>query len=156
MEIKDSGDRTMFNTGRFDWKNIEFLVGKEFKYIANSDGYFALKNGTIYSAKTGKTLTPIEDKYGYLFVNIYDKKGKMKSRKIHRLIAETFIPNPFEYPQVNHIDDDKKNNLRNVCNGIGKTLCGKRYKWYKVESIPPLTEKEKKYARRYIKGENNE
>ena len=34
----------------------------------------------------------------------------MKSHKIHRLVAKTFIPNPYNLPQVNHKDEDKTNN----------------------------------------------
>ena len=33
-----------------------------------------------------------------------------KHRKIHRLVAQTYIPNPMNKPQVNHIDCDKTNN----------------------------------------------
>ena len=38
------------------------------------------------------------------------KNGKSVFKHLHRLMAETFIPNPENKPQVNHIDGDKKNN----------------------------------------------
>ena len=41
------------------------------------------------------------------------KNGKSKQYSIHRLVAETFIPNPKNLPQVNHIDENKENNCVN-------------------------------------------
>ena len=46
---------------------------------------------------------------GYYKVGLY-RNGKAKNFKIHRLVAEAFIPNPNNYPQVNHIDGHKNNN----------------------------------------------
>lgn len=42
---------------------------------------------------------------GYLYVRLYDGP-----KRIHRLVAEVFIPNPDNKPQVNHKDEDKTNN----------------------------------------------
>jgi hypothetical protein len=46
---------------------------------------------------------------GYLFVGLR-KDGKRKFRYIHRLVAETFIPNTNNYPCINHKDENIKNN----------------------------------------------
>lgn len=46
----------------------------------------------------------------YLKVNL-SKDGKGRDFSIHRLVAETFIPNPNNYPQVNHKDEVKTNNI---------------------------------------------
>lgn len=56
----------------------------------------------------GKILKAIKDK-GYLFVHLYKDKTKKKCR-IHRLVAETFIPNPLNKETVNHKDENKENN----------------------------------------------
>ena len=56
-----------------------------------------------------KLLKPIKDKDGYKTVLLY-KNGKRKLCKVHRLVSETFIPNPNNLPQVNHIDENKENN----------------------------------------------
>ena len=54
----------------------------------------------------GKVLSSIKDKGGYLVVNL---QGRMF--KIHRLVAQAFIPNQDNFPQVNHRDEDKTNNI---------------------------------------------
>ena len=61
--------------------------------------------------RTGKeeNLKPRKDKGGYLFVFLY-KEGKTKNCKIHRLVAQAFIPNPEKFSEVNHRDEDKTNN----------------------------------------------
>ena len=53
-----------------------------------------------------KQLTPQRQSNGYWSVQI----GKGKTRHLHVLVAEAFIPNPDQLPQVNHIDGNKKNN----------------------------------------------
>lgn len=49
---------------------------------------------------------------GYLGINLYINK-KRRSFLIHRLVAEAFIPNPLNLPQVNHKDENKFNNSVN-------------------------------------------
>ncbi|WP_195921980.1 NUMOD4 domain-containing protein [Lactobacillus crispatus] len=46
---------------------------------------------------------------GYLYFSAW-KNGKVKMLSVHRLVAQAFIPNPEELPQVNHKDENKKNN----------------------------------------------
>ena len=65
--------------------------------------------GTVINVKTHNILKPKYDKDGYLKVGL-TKDGKQKYKFIHRLVAETFIPNPENKPYVNHIDGDKTNN----------------------------------------------
>lgn len=48
-------------------------------------------------------------KFGYLEATL-SKNGKPSTKKIHRLVAEAFLPNPEGLPQVNHKDEDKTNN----------------------------------------------
>lgn len=57
----------------------------------------------------GKILSIQIEKGGYCSVAL-SKYGKMKRYKIHRLVAQAFIPNPEGLPQVNHKDEDKTNN----------------------------------------------
>lgn len=57
----------------------------------------------------GQLMTPVKNKNGYLTVKLC-KEGKIKAFYIHRLVAEAFIPNPDNLPQVNHKDEVKTNN----------------------------------------------
>lgn len=50
-------------------------------------------------------LKPQENNSGYLRVNIY---GRLYF--IHRLVAQSFIPNPCNFPEINHINENKKDN----------------------------------------------
>ena len=80
------------------------------------EGLYKVSNfGRILSLnynKTGKAKlrTPVEDKDGYLKVGL-SKNGKRKTCLVHRLVAQTFIPNPENLPEVNHKDEDKTNNF---------------------------------------------
>ena len=80
------------------------------KEIKDFPGYFVTEDGRVYSTKYNKLkeLTKQENQGYYA---IYLEKDKKQYRKsIHRLVAETYIQNPNNLPQVNHIDEDKKNN----------------------------------------------
>ena len=69
--------------------------------------YFITKNGEVF--RNGKQLNPFRQSKGYLKVEIWDNNKKIATY-VHRMVAETFIPNPENHTQVNHIDGDKTNN----------------------------------------------
>lgn len=60
--------------------------------------------------REGKVLDQSENTYGYPVVGLC-KDSKIVTRPVHRLVAQAFIPNPEEKPEVNHKDGNKKNNL---------------------------------------------
>lgn len=80
-----------------------------FESIPGYAGYYISTMGNVYSIKSDQFLTPRVGKSGYFYVNLYNSYGK-KSFKNHRLVAQAFIPNPLNLPQVNHIDGNKLNN----------------------------------------------
>lgn len=84
------------------------------KDIKDYEGLYQVSNtGKVKSIRTnGKLLKLHEDKGGYLIAYLY-KKSKYKCFKIHRLVANAFIPNQEEKRTVNHIDGNKKNNSVN-------------------------------------------
>lgn len=94
------------------WKDI---VGYEGLYKVSNLGYVKSINRTTSHNRIlkGKLLKMIVDKDNYFEVSLC-KNNKKKNYRVHRLVAETFISNPDNLPQVNHIDGNKQNN--NVCN----------------------------------------
>ena len=73
------------------------------------DGYAVTNDGKVYSKKTNKFINPSIGSKGYFQVCL-TVDGKKRTVKVHRIVAETFIPNPEGKPQVNHIDGNKRNN----------------------------------------------
>lgn len=83
------------------------VVGFEGLYTVSDDG-------RVYSLRAGKYLKPVVMESKYLYVHLCNGK-KTKSRRLHRVVAEAFIPNPNNLPQVNHIDGNKNNcSVRNL------------------------------------------
>jgi len=81
--------------------------------IENYPDYQIDTLGNVFSHKNGKEIK-MKPQYvvaGYQYVTLC-KNGKRKNHFIHRLVAQTFISNPQNKEQVNHIDGDKANNRR--------------------------------------------
>lgn len=80
------------------------------KAIPGYEGlYEADTNGDIFSLTRNKKMKPNYLTSGYAQYSLH-KNGKRHMLLGHRLIALTFIPNPSNYPVVNHIDENKTNN----------------------------------------------
>ena len=71
--------------------------------------YEITETGKVRNCKTGTQLSGNINSHGYVVVSL-TKNGKKKDCKLHRLLAMTFIPNPYDYDCVNHKDGDKLNN----------------------------------------------
>lgn len=81
-----------------------------FKDIKGLEGYYKISNiGNVFSVRSGRNLTPRKTTTGYYTI-LLPMDGKHKSVRIHRLVAETFIPNPDNLPQVNHKNENKTDN----------------------------------------------
>lgn len=72
--------------------------------------YEVSDDGQVRTVSTGHIKSQKTDRYGYAVVCLSESRTVRKYRTVHRLVAEAFIPNPNNYPQVNHKDENKLNN----------------------------------------------
>lgn len=97
------------------WKKSEKYIGYEISNLGNVRRYiyFDSANKSKYKNEK-KVLKQTFDKDGYKLVSLCIN-GVFIHCRVHRLVAETFIPNPENKPQVNHKDGNKaNNNLENL------------------------------------------
>lgn len=74
------------------------------------DYYMVSNYGRVRSLRNDKILKPIVNYKGYLLVQL-SLNGYKKNKRIHRLVAEAFIPNPDSLQEVDHIDNNRQNNF---------------------------------------------
>ena len=91
---------------------------EEFRRIEDLGNYSISNMGRFRNDDTNKILKLFVNQGGYLVYNFLEKPLKDKSDfgfilKIHRLVAQAFIPNPYKKPIVDHIDNNRKNNSVN-------------------------------------------
>lgn len=128
---------------------------EEWKDIEGYEGLYEVSNlGNVRSLGNGKSnkskeilLKSRKNKYGYLQIGLC-KDGKQKTYRIHRLVAQAFIPNPENKKEIDHIntvrDDNRVENLRwstrveNINNNLSKIKysdCRFSFKNHKAKSI---------------------
>ena len=83
------------------WKDIEGFPNYQMSNLGN-----------VWSKKTNRILKPYKTNRGYLTVGFW-LDGKKKRLSIHRLVAQAFLTNPQNFPEVNHINGYKRDNSLN-------------------------------------------
>ena len=86
------------------WKDIE---GYEGRYQVSNFGN--VKSLNYKHTGEEKIMQSCKDKIGYLHIKLF-MNGKPKMYKVHRLVAQAFIPNPENKSEVDHIDSNPSNN----------------------------------------------
>ena len=77
--------------------------------ISYAKGYGVTRNGDIYNLSTGTKRKLQPDRRGYMSTKVGSRGNKTWIRA-HRAVATMFIPNPNNYPEVNHKDGNPSNN----------------------------------------------
>lgn len=79
--------------------------------IKGTDRYFVTDTGEVYNARGHQLRPHLNPKTGYLQVSLRFAPNQAKTVRVHRLVAEAYVPNPAGLCEVNHIDGNKRNNL---------------------------------------------
>lgn len=96
-----------------EWRPV---VGWEDAYEVSADGRvrsidrFVPHNRVLKQRIAGRELFPTLNSNGYLGVGLRRGRSFRKYMRVHRMVADAFIPNPLGKPNVNHIDCDPANN----------------------------------------------
>ena len=127
-----------------EWKDIK---GYEGLYKVSNKGRVKSVERKVwnsgnqsYNTIKERILKPLNNRDGYVKVRLC-KDGKCRTYLIHRLVANAFIPNPNEYKEVNHIDENKTNNsIDNLewCNGKYNCNHGSRNKRVALSLSKPI------------------
>ena len=88
-----------------EWRDIK---GYEGKYMVSNLG--RVKSLNYNRTGKEKIMKGGKEGQGYLQVTL-SKDGKGKNYHVHRLVAQAFCENPMGYTEINHIDENKENNM---------------------------------------------
>lgn len=103
--------------------NFKNTIFEEWKPIKGFEGLYEVSNqGRVRSLDRiiideigrnrlykGRIMKPRDNSKGYHFVGLY-KNGVIKTPTVHRLVAEAFIPNPDNKPEIDHLNTNRKDN----------------------------------------------
>ena len=120
------------------------------KKIAGYERYYVNENGEVFSVKKNKTITICQwlGTTGYYKVCLH-KNNKRYEHYVHRLVAEAFVPNPNNLPQVMHKNDIKTDcraenltwgtNQQNTADGYKHGCYKFKKRCHKVQAVHKIT-----------------
>lgn len=111
-------DYNAIDRSKYDYSGAIKAFGMFWKPIDCGGFYLISDFGLVYNFDTKKFIQPYkvgfkkgsDGKEGYYQVKLPDYDGKRKGFYIHRLVLDTFLPNPENKPQGNHLDEIHSNN----------------------------------------------
>lgn len=88
------------------------MTNEEWKPIPHTDGRYEVSNYGHVRTNNQRPglLTLTKQPKGYRYAMVTLSNGKLKNCRVHRLVAQMFLPNPEGLPEVNHKDGNKDNN----------------------------------------------
>lgn len=92
---------------------------EQWKTIKGFEIYEVSNLGNVRNSISGVILKPTLNTWGYPCVTLC-YNHKRKNRVVHRMVAEAFVPNPDNLPEVNHSDEDKTNNVASNLSWVTK------------------------------------
>lgn len=124
VRMKD-GNNKNYHVSNLEWIIVKdrrkqydtsSLDGEVWKDIPKYEGLYKISSlGRVFSYKSRKILTPFFAGKGYKMITLTCNGNKVK-HYIHRLVAQTFIPNPINYPCIDHLNtihtDNRVENLK--------------------------------------------
>ena len=105
--------------------------------------YLIYEDGRVYNKKFKRFLTANKDTNGYYYNQLYNN-NKCQNISVHRLIALHYIPNPNNYPEVDHIDRNRQNNNISNLRWVSKSMQNEN------RVLPPSNTGEKYICKRFI------
>ena len=81
----------------------------EWRSVIDNPNYIVSSDGRIRRVGSDKDHSMYKDSRGYLNIHLY-QGGERSHKRVNRVVAEAFIPNPENKPEVNHKDGNKINN----------------------------------------------
>lgn len=82
---------------------------EEWRAVSSNSNYEVSNTGKVRRVGSENDHSTRENARGYMVTDLY-REGVRCHARVHRLVAEEFVPNPDNKPEVNHIDGNKKNN----------------------------------------------
>lgn len=102
-------DTALFNTKIKPYVESMYGIDSSCKPVVGFDNYVVSNKGIVINTETNEIKAQFLDTKGYPYVTLC-KNGKLKSIKVHRLVAMAFIDNTENKPEINHINGIKTDN----------------------------------------------